>query len=73
MQFPGFAAQDVALFNAVMSAVIRDVIAYDLSITSVQIAERFVEAVLSGERDFQRLKARTLGAENASGNGSHTN
>ena len=65
MKFPGFSEKDSSFLNSVMDAVIRDVLVNELQVTPEEIAERFAVAALSGERDFNRLKALTLGAEKA--------
>ena len=65
MKFPGFPDHEVELFNAVMNAVMREVIANNLNVTPEELAERFTQAALCGERNFARLKALTLGAEKA--------
>ena len=65
MKFPKFSEEDSSFLSSVMDAVIREVLANELPIAPEEIAERFAAAALSGERDFNRLKALTLGAENA--------
>ena len=65
MKFPGFSAEDVSFLNSVMDAVLTDVVANDLQVTPEEVAERFAKAALNGERNFDRLKAITLGAEKA--------
>jgi hypothetical protein len=65
MKFPGFSEKDSNFLNSVMDAVIKDVLANRLQVTPEEIAERFAVAALSGERDFNRLKSLTLGAEKA--------
>ena len=64
-KFPGFSEKDSSFLSSVMDAVIKDVFANRLQVTPEEIAERFAVAALSGERDFSRLKALTLGAEKA--------
>ena len=65
MNFPGFSGKDRICLNSVMDAGISDVLADNLEVTLEVIAERFAMAALDGERDLQRLKALTLGAEKA--------
>jgi hypothetical protein len=67
MKLPGFSEEDATFLNTVMDAIISDVLANSLKVTPEQIAERFAKAALSGERNFARLKAITLGAEKARG------
>ena len=63
MDFPGFRDEAAVLSNAVMDSVIREVINNKTELGASAIAERFVGAITSGERSFERLKALTLGAE----------
>lgn len=63
MRFPGFNEVDVAVFNGAMEAVIRHMIRHQSRLAPAEIAERFVSAIKSGERDPQRLKALTLGLD----------
>lgn len=65
MKFPGIPEEESRLLNGVMNAVLRDIIANDVDVAPEVVAERFSQAVLRGERNFDRLKALTLGAEKA--------
>lgn len=63
MRFPGFNKVDITVFNQAMEAVIRHMIQHETRLAPAEIAERFVNAIKSGERNPERLKALTLGAE----------
>lgn len=59
MKFPGSTKNEVAVFDAAITAVIRHMVRHKSQLPPAVIAERFVSAIKSGER----IKALTLGAD----------